>query len=241
MPGQPGTGTEPGVQTGSSASHGPVISIIEDDPGFANSINSIVERRGISAARYPGGANGPDEAWDEIVSVTEFRGYHTNLSRMRPSRKRPRLGDLFNLRMHSDFYLVGRVVRDDAKWALGEDASANLVYVYDYRLDEPGNVATSELTIDRLLVAPFFSTSRWWSRGYFETFGNVPISAGEVLQRHAFWDSFRKKCFDEYGEAVRDAEPPIGDYSLPNIAAIDTELSIALDITPVDYSKYVNS
>ena len=170
--------------------------------------------------------------------VTEFRGYHTNIQLLKVSRKKQRPGDVFVLRVADDKYLFGRIIRDDAQWALGDHDRVNLAYVYEHVSAVPTVPDHVLLGRESLLVPPFFVTGLWWSRGYFQTLENIPLVRDDVLPQHCFLKWSNGRYYDEYNNELSGPIEPVGRLSLPNIAAIDSKLSLALGIPEVDYSKY---
>ena len=175
----------------------------------------------------------------------EFRGFATNLQLLKASRKKQKPGDVFVLRIADEKYLYGRIIRNDALWTLrdpgyrGDDARANLAYVYDHVAVEPEPLDLAILSRDRLLIPPFFVDGLWWSRGYFQTMFNAPLAESDVLPRHCFQRPSSRRFYDEFNNELDDPIEPIGSLSLPTIGWIDSKLSVALGIPEVDYSQYV--
>ena len=171
--------------------------------------------------------------------VTEFRGFSTNLGLLKASRKRQRPGDVFIMRIAGDNYLFGRVVRNDALWALADpdcrddDATANLVYIHDHVTPVPELPEVTSLSRDRLLVPPLFVDGLWWARGYFQTVTNIALSSGDVLPQHCFLRLSDGRYYDEYNNVLAGPVEPVGRLSLPNIASVDTKISRALGIPEV--------
>src|SRR4051812_1990034 len=129
---------------------------------------------------------------------------------LRPSRRRPRRGDVFALAM-AENYLLGRVVSVTAKpgWSM---SGANLIYVFRTKFsqlpDVPAGSALSPAT--ELLVPPMMTNNLPWTRGYFQTIGSVPLTAEDVLPQHCFRSS-TGKYFDEAANELAGAAEPCGD------------------------------
>ena len=49
-----------------------------------------------------------------------------------------------------------------------------LIYIYEYSRHD--KVLLKNLEEENLLIAPMIVNNQPWSRGYFETIGNVPVS-----------------------------------------------------------------
>jgi hypothetical protein len=170
-----------------------------------------------------------DKEW--LLMVHEV---HTNLRVLKPSRRKPRVGDVFAMRLPDEAYLFGRVVSTDARWTLAVGAGrAVLIYVFRDRTLSLELADRSVLRVDRLLVPPVMTNLLPWSRGYFQTVGNMPLGPGEVLLKHCFLDGARGRYYDEYGNELPRSVEPVGDYGLHSYRTIDDLVSEALRIPPV--------
>jgi hypothetical protein len=133
-------------------------------------------------------------------------------------------------------YLFGRVVRSDALWTLrdpeyrDDDARANLAYVYDHVSAEPDLPDKAVLSRDSLLVPPFFVDRLWWSRGYFQTITNLPLTDDDVLPQYCFQRPSNKRYYDEYNNELPGPVEPVGSFALPTIGWIDSKISAALGL-----------
>lgn len=148
-----------------------------------------------------------------------------NLQALRKTRTRPAAGDIFVMRPPDGMFVYGRVISTDAPGPLG--AGCVLIYVYDARTGDTHPVPP--LSVDRLLVRPIMTNNLPWSRGYFETIENRPLSRGDRLPQHCFKDS-RGWYFDENGRRLDHPTKPIGVWGLDSFRTIDDEVSEALGI-----------
>lgn len=154
----------------------------------------------------------------------------TNLRVLKPSRKKPREGDVFAMQL-VDQFLFGRVISTEARWALGQGADpAVLIYIYHDPSTEKDVPERSSLRPDRLLVPPVMTNKLPWSRGYFETLTNITLESDEVLAQHCFLSASRGRYFDENGADLGGGVEPVGDYGLHSYRTIDDQLSHALGI-----------
>lgn len=155
----------------------------------------------------------------------------TNLQTLRPSRKKVRPGDIFAMLLPDGLYLFGRVIRDDAKWARGEDVNpALLIYVYRFRSQKKDTPPALELKSDRLLISPVMINRLPWSRGYFETIDNLQLGDEDILPVHCFL-SANGKYYDEYSNLLPGPVEPVGDYGLASYRVVDDEVSDRLGIS----------
>lgn len=150
-----------------------------------------------------------------------------NLQVLRPSRKRPKPGDVFTMKVADSRYLFGRVIASDV--VAGGFPGAILIYIYRTSSTAAKAPMASELTLDNLLISPAMTNTLPWSRGYFETLENRPLESGEVLSEHCFRSS-TGKYFDECSNELPGPVEPCGDWGLQSYRTIDDEVSDALGI-----------
>ena len=126
-------------------------------------------------------------------------------------------------------YVPGRVIRDDA--SVFTDTPCLLLYFFRGLLDEMAIPPRAALQTSELLVPPVLTNRLPWSRGYFETLGNLAFDTGEILPTHSFRSHTRRDptYFDEQRRRVEPVEP-IGDWGLHSFRTIDDLLSRALDL-----------
>ncbi len=137
---------------------------------------------------------------------------------IRPSRHKPQVGDLFVLNLLGRRWIVGRVVRTDAK-GFGLMTDDLLLYFYAALITDPWSIRTP-LSPD-LLIAPVMTNTLAWRRGYYAHIRNEPLLEGELLTRHVFendivpiGDPLRFR--DEYRTPVAPPSPgPPNDYTQP--------------------------
>ncbi|WP_332602558.1 Imm26 family immunity protein [Arthrobacter sp. S2(2024)] len=152
----------------------------------------------------------------------------TNMRILKPTRKKPRLGDVFVLQMPDDKYSFGRVVSTSAM--VGGRIQSQLIYVFEIRSASKDLPARSELRSDHLLVPPMMTNLLPWSRGYLETIAHLPFEPGEVLSQHCFYDSFFQKYVDELGNDLPGPVEPVGELGLQSFRTIDDAVSAGLGI-----------
>ncbi|KAA1423154.1 hypothetical protein F0U47_20305 [Nocardioides antri] len=152
-----------------------------------------------------------------------------NLRVLTPSRKAPQAGDVFAFQLPDLTYRFGRVIRTDATWTLAQGADgAVLIYIYRTQSREMAVPDRDELRRDHLLVPPMMTNRLPWSRGYFQTVGNVPLDEHDLLPRHCFLSAARGRYFDDYGQPLAGPIEPVGDYGLHSFRTIDAAVSDAL-------------
>lgn len=151
----------------------------------------------------------------------------TNLEALKPSRLKPRSGDVFTLRIAGAFRF-GRVISTEAMagWSM---PGAILIYIFRTSSSELAIPEDDLIRSDNLLIAPLMTNRLPWSRGYFQTIGNRPFTPGHVLAQHCFRSS-TGRYFDENANEIPGPVEPCGDWGLHSYRTIDDEISAALGV-----------
>jgi hypothetical protein len=149
-----------------------------------------------------------------------------NLHVLKKSRHQPEVGDVFALKLEGTGFLFGRVVSIDAN-PLGVGGG---ILIYIYRANS--SCKTSVPTLDRncLVIPPVITNKLPWSRGYFEHMQARPLTPGDVLSQHRFWDPLRGVYRNEQGNVVPDPAEQCSTWGLHSFRTIDDELSKALGL-----------
>ena len=155
----------------------------------------------------------------------------TNLRILRPSRKKPKPGDVFVLQLVDEQFLFGRVISTDTKWTLAEGAGpAVLIYIFAEQSRKKAVPDKAVLRPEHLLVPPIMTNRLPWARGYFETLANIPLTAEEILPHHCFLSASRGGYFDDRGVKLPAPIEPVGDHGLHSFRTIDDQVSDALGV-----------
>lgn len=148
-----------------------------------------------------------------------------NIQKLRPSRKRLRPGDIFVMQLPDGRYLYGRVIRANVPEGEGPWRGMNMIYLY--RDPQPTmKPDLGLLTTDRLLCPPEFVNRLGWSRGYFETVLNVPLSSEDLLEQHCFSSNrWTTPYVDEKGRPLASRSEPCGIWAVAGYGNIDEVIS----------------
>jgi len=159
----------------------------------------------------------------------------TNMVMHTRSRKRPRVGDLFYIEMVTGQFVMGRVVRTDARVFADENL---LLYFYHPAQQSPDLIRPP--IKPELLIAPRATNWQGWLKGYYTTIGNYSLAPEELLLQHCFEKHFANPghYYDEYGNELDRRYEPCARWGLDSYRTIDDELSEALGIplAPEDQS-----
>jgi hypothetical protein len=148
-----------------------------------------------------------------------------NMRVLKRSRKTLKSGDVFVLQMRASEYIYGRVISTSARVGFFE----NCIMIYIYRCFSETRDVVPSLKRHGLLLPPMMTNRLPWSRGYFETVANGPLTKDEVLRQHCFED-IRGRYFDELGNQLPRRSEPCTLLSLHSFRTIDDAVSKALGI-----------
>lgn len=158
------------------------------------------------------------------------------LERLESSSKRPKVGDIFAIKIAMKGFYLGRVVKSGVKpvsEAKDNNKTFFLVYIYDtcipaHELAEVNVDSTvSLLRRDRLLLPPFIETVAPWKLGVYKTLDNRPLCEGDVWPMHFFYKDIWRVYLNEYAEAIEPTTlpgQPIGWSGMDNIPMLDLRL-----------------
>ena len=159
----------------------------------------------------------------------------TNMIVLKPSRRKPKAGDLFVCNMRGERWVAGRVIHNQCKMMSGT-GNEFLLYFYGMQVSDPAKLRPPFKP--DLLIPPIITNALGWRIGLFETIANHPLASGEVLPRHYFlrsgasieWDDPRAEYVDEFKEPSPHPGPGElwGWSGLSGYANVDTDLSRAL-------------
>lgn len=159
----------------------------------------------------------------------------TNIRVIQPSRRAPRVGDVFVLQLPDDSFRFGLVVKIDARWTRVVGATpAVLIYIYKHESAFPDPVPISDFRPDDLLVPPILTNRLPWTRGYFLNVANISLDQVDLLPVHCFSDaSVTGGYFDEMSNPLAAPIGPVGEYGLQSFRTIDDLISDAAGIPRV--------
>ncbi|MDO8588492.1 MAG: immunity 26/phosphotriesterase HocA family protein [Armatimonadota bacterium] len=149
-----------------------------------------------------------------------------NLRVLKRSRKPLKPGDIFALQVKEGEYMFGRVIRVEEHG--GPADGFILIYIYNVTSANKSEIPTIDK--DNLLIPPYFTNKLPWSRGYFETIENRPLTEDDVLKPHCFWDIVHNEYRDEFRNVLRHKVEPCGVFGLGSFRTIDIRVSDALGI-----------
>nr|WP_254455426.1 immunity 26/phosphotriesterase HocA family protein [Paenarthrobacter ureafaciens] len=145
---------------------------------------------------------------------------------LKPSRKKPKEGDVFTLQLPDGLYSFGRVINTGANAGFG--VGAQLIYIFKFRSEMKNIPDRVELRVDHLLLPPMMTNLLPWSRGYFETLGNLSFAEREILATHCFHSAMFDRYYDEHAVELPQSVEPVGAYGLESFSTIDDAVSKAL-------------
>ncbi|WP_285946519.1 immunity 26/phosphotriesterase HocA family protein [Thomasclavelia cocleata] len=149
------------------------------------------------------------------------------------SNQVPKKGDIFVVQPIENIYYYGKVIDDLHKCVYGIESAWPLIYIYN-------NCSTKIELPDKLtdiLVAPIITNYGPWTKGYFYTIGNIPITDEEKQMDCGFKDfpitDFKNEnpfFRNIYGERI-DYEPQFStSFGLCSYKGVNFEICKALGI-----------
>lgn len=140
-----------------------------------------------------------------------------NLKILKRTRREKKDGDIFVCTLNGIIYYYGKILQANIcnpsnNWING----CILVCIFLEKTIEK-NLKNFKGDYSNLLISPLIVTSQYWSNGWFETIGNIPLTEEDKELDYGFWDkeiigscgSFYKangevldhmpKYFDSYG------------------------------------------
>lgn len=113
---------------------------------------------------------------------------------IKTSRKKPKTGDVFLVQPIKGVYYYGKVIseKSNSKYELIKDFP--LIYIYNQ------TTTNFELPnfLSNILIAPLITNYSPWTRGYFYTIGNIPVTDEEKNLDCGFKDfpitDFNNEC-----------------------------------------------
>ncbi|MFG3075443.1 Imm26 family immunity protein [Streptomyces sp. NPDC048225] len=151
---------------------------------------------------------------------------------MKGQRRKHEIGDVFALQVADSSYRFGRIVKMGESGPRGRFPGGILAYIYDVAADEP-HPDLASLTVDRLLMPPFFTMNWVWQKGYFRTVAHEELKPSHVLEQHCFYDGSTEGYVDENDDILPDRVEPCGWFALTNFEHFQHELDEALAGRPV--------
>lgn len=145
---------------------------------------------------------------------------------MNRSRKKPCIGDIFVLQPIQGIFYYGKVIQTNLQSYDSFVRGMFLIFIYDYCSTQKEIVY--DLETNNLLIAPQIVNKQPWLKGYFETIGNVEVTAQENNIDFGFWDILRDRYVDINGNPL-DVPPKFYSiYGLGSYGIVSKEVYKAL-------------
>lgn len=149
------------------------------------------------------------------------------------SRKRPKIGDIFVIKLITGLYYWGRIISTAAHGGMGDEHKDYIIYLYATPTEDKTN--QPNLDKENLLIPPFFFGSTFWTVGYAETIVRQELEPSDVLPQHYFYDAWHKCYWDGFDNKIdapaADISPKhIGSYGIPSLGVIDHEIKKVLGL-----------
>lgn len=149
-----------------------------------------------------------------------------DLISMKKSLKKPSEGDVFVLQPIKGIFYFGKVIQTNLKSVDSFINGMSLIYIYDHcSMDK---IMSHDLEDSGLLIAPVIVNNQPWQKGYFETIGNIGVSASDKNINFAFWDVLKENYVDIKGDIVKDKPQYWSIYGLGSYGVVGKEVQKAI-------------
>ncbi|MBQ8527048.1 MAG: immunity 26/phosphotriesterase HocA family protein [Lachnospiraceae bacterium] len=149
-----------------------------------------------------------------------------NLLIIKKSSKKPKEGDVFVLQPVKNLFYFGKVIQTNLKSVDSFVNGMSLIYVYKHcSVDK---ILPNGLENEELLIAPMIVNNQPWSKGFFETIGNIKVTESERKIDFAFWDVLQKKFVDIDGQEILHTPKYSSTYGLGSFGIIGKEVQKAI-------------
>ncbi len=152
------------------------------------------------------------------------------LIKMKPSRKKPKEGDVFIIQPKEDLYFYGKVIRTEIPSKNIMVNGWNLIYVY--KKVSKNIVMPDCLDVNELLIPPQIVNNQGWLKGYFQTIGSLPVTDEDKSINYGFFDFKTKKYVDEEGQPLGYKPEMWVDYGIGSYGSVAADIKAALENYP---------
>ena len=120
---------------------------------------------------------------------------------LKRTRREKKVGDVFVCSVQDGVYFYGKILNACVKHNKFDDYNGCIVVcIYKENTDKK-TLDDFKGNVDDLLVEPTIVYPQYWSKGYLETIGNVPLTNEEENLDYGFWD---RKVLGDDGYFVKE-------------------------------------
>ena len=152
----------------------------------------------------------------------------SDLISMSMSRKYPKEGDIFLVQPLHNVYYYGKVIQTQIRSRNSCVNGMNLIFIYDESSDTKD--IPDDLSHCNFLISPVIINKLPWSRGYFETIGNICVTEYERKIPFGFWNFQSKTFVNAEGVPLTYKPKYWSDYGLASYAVVGEKIQDALNI-----------
>jgi hypothetical protein len=149
------------------------------------------------------------------------------LIKMKPSRKKPKEGDVFVIQPKEGLYLYGKVIRTKIPSKNIMINGWNLIYVY--RKISKNIVMPDYLVANDLLIPPQIVNNQGWLKGYFQTIGSLPVTEKDKSINYGFLDFKTKEYVNEEGKPLGYKPEMWTDYGIGSYGSVASDIKTSLE------------
>lgn len=117
----------------------------------------------------------------------------TELHVLQPTRKNPKIGDIFVMEPKENLFYFGKVI--DANVVSKNPLFNGGYLIYLYNCPAKTKEIPNQLDPNKLLIPPLVTNKQGWVKGYFETVGSSDVTSEEKNLDYGFWHSTSEKFY----------------------------------------------
>ncbi|HEM3204052.1 TPA: hypothetical protein U0910_002130 [Streptococcus suis 8830] len=172
-------------------------------------------------------ANLPKEVRDRLLAFNELDSKHYQFQIIKKSKAQPCEGDIFVVSVIEGQYLYGRVLQANIKSKASSFFNQKNVIVIFNQRTESLSLEDYHADYSDLLIRPMIVDNAYWSRGYFYTVANIPLTEEEIHLDLGFYRIHpRRQAFcTAAGEEILQEPKILGLYSVSTITGVAAEVN----------------
>lgn len=180
------------------------------------------------------------EKIDAFIASKKPEEFQLNV--IKRTRTKPAEGDIFVLSPREGLYFYGRVLRVNIVH-INKDPfihGKSVIVIFRCRSSQI-SLDGYRPNYDEILIRPAIVDDSYWSRGYFYTIGNEPISKKERMLDLGFYNTSFGRFLTETGKEMNHRPKLLGIYGISTIigigAKVNQELLMQPDLLEIDSLK----
>ncbi|WP_232088955.1 Imm51 family immunity protein [Streptococcus suis] len=172
-------------------------------------------------------ANLPKEVRGRLLAFNELDSKHYQFQIIKKSKAQPCEGDIFVVSVIEGQYLYGRVLQANIKSKASSFFNQKNVIVIFNQRTESLSLENYHADYSDLLIRPMIVDNAYWSRGYFYTVANIPLTEEEIHLDLGFYRIHPRRQYfcTAAGEEIFKEPKILGLYGVSTITGVAAEVN----------------